>query len=56
LGLVLEIAGGVHHLSLHLLGFSLGLHRLITAQCTGGGLQAPLRVVGCGLDCSATIR
>ena len=50
LGLVLEIAGSVHHLGLHLLGLSLGLHRVITAEGTGGGLQPALRILGCGLD------
>jgi hypothetical protein len=48
--LVLEIAGGVHHLGLHLLGFSLGLHRFIAAQGSGSGLQTALRILSCGLD------
>ncbi len=48
--LVLEIAGSVHHLGLHLLGFSLSLHRFIAAQGSGGGLQSTLSILSCGLD------
>jgi hypothetical protein len=55
LSLVLEIASGVHHLGLHLLGFSLGLHRFIAAQGTGCGLQTALCILGGGLDESSRL-
>jgi hypothetical protein len=42
LSLVLEIASGVNHLGLHLLGFSFGLHRFIAAQGTGRPADGPL--------------